>query len=138
MGRKRMAEPLVMFPPQAWDEYYRHRGEIADLLDPRCYSIEWLDAELANGRALAFGNESAVIAITVKTYPMGAIELHGLVAAGALDGILALIEEAEEWGRVHGLTFACISSRPGWSRVLKAKGWQVHQVELRKDLSNGA
>ncbi len=138
MGRDDMAEPLVMFPPQAWDGYYRHREEIATLLDPRCYSIEWLDAELTNGRALAFDNENSVIVITIRLYPQGASELHGLVAAGDLEGILELIEEAEEWGRAHGLTFACISSRPGWAKVLKNKGWSVHQVDLRKELGNGA
>lgn len=123
-----------MFPPQGWESYQRHRAEISDLLDPRCWSIEWLDAELEHGRALAFGSDTAVIIITIKIYPAGAIELHGLVAAGKLEAILDLIEQAEEWGRAHGLDFACISSTPAWSRVLKDKGWQVHQVELRKDL----
>lgn len=124
----------MMFPPQAWDEYQRHRDEIEGLLDPRCYSIEWLDGELLNQRALAFGRNDAVIVITVKVYPMGAVELHGLVAAGALEGILALIEEAESWGRAHGCDFACIASRPGWQRVLKDRGYEPHQIELRKEL----
>lgn len=127
-----------MYPPRAWAEYQRHRAEIADLLDPRCYSIDWLDAEMERGKALAFGNDSAVIVITLKIYPAGATELHGLVAAGDLTGILELIEQAEEWGHAHGVTFACISSRPGWARVLKGKGYELHQVELRKDLSHGA
>jgi hypothetical protein len=134
MGRHDVAESLVALPPQAWGDYQRHRGEIADLLDPRCYSIDWLDAELEHGKALAFGSDTAVIVITIKVYPAGAIELHGLVAAGKLAGILELIDQAEEWGRAHGLTFACISSRPGWSRVLKDRGYMIHQVELRKDL----
>jgi hypothetical protein len=129
-----MARSLVTFPPQAWAAYQRHRDEIEELLDPRCYSIEWLDAELEAGRALAFGNDTAVIVVAIKVYPAGAVELHGLVAAGELSGILELIERAEEWGCAHGLTFACISSRPGWSRVLKDRGYMVHQVELRKDL----
>lgn len=119
---------------QAWVEYYRHRNEIADLLDPRCHSIDWLDGELAADNALAFGNETAVIVVTVKQYPAGATELHGLVAAGDLGGILALIEQAEQWGQNAGLTFACIASRPGWARVLKPRGYSVNQVELRKDL----
>ena len=121
-------------PLQAWDEYLRHRDEIADLLDPRCYSIEWLDAELTSGHAKAFGNDTAVIVVAVRIYPAGASELHGLVAAGSLDGILELIDEAEGWAAALGITFACIASRPGWARVLKSRGWQTHQVELRKDL----
>lgn len=126
------------FPPRAWSEYQARRSEIAQLLDPRCYSIEWLDNELLNSRALAFGSDTAVIVVALRLYPAGASELHGLVAAGDLGGVVDLIEQAEEWGRAHGLTFACISSRPGWARVLKAKGWQTHQIELRKELRNGA
>lgn len=128
----------MMFPPQAWAEYRRHRAEIAELLDPRCYTIEWLDNEIVNGNAICFGSDGAVIVVTARSYPAGAIELHGLVAAGDLADILALIEIAERWGADHGCTFACISSRPGWARVLKNQGYAVHQVELRKELSNGA
>lgn len=127
-----------MFPPQAWDGYQRHRDEIAGLLDPRCYSIDWLDAEILNGRARAFGNATSVIVIAVRIYPEGASELHGLVAAGELDGILELIGQAEEWGAAMGITFACIASRPGWVRVLKSRGWSLHQTDMRKELSNGA
>lgn len=123
-----------MFPPQAWDAYQRHRSEIAELIDTRCFTIDWLDLELVNQRALAFGRDDAVIVVTVKVYPAGAVELHGLVAAGALDGILTLIEEAESWGRAHGCTFACIASRPGWQRVLRGRGYEPHQIELRKEL----
>lgn len=123
-----------MFLPQAWAEYQERRGEIEALLDPRCWSIDWLDNQIREGRALTFGNADAVIVVTLKIYPAGASELHGLVAAGDLDAILLLIDEAEEWGRAHKLTFACISSRPGWARVLKGRGYQPYQLELRKEL----
>lgn len=126
---------MTPFPPMAWTEYQRHRREIAAMLDPRCYTIEWLDNELLNQRALSFGNEAAVIVVTWKLYPAGASELHGLVAAGELDAILPLVTEAEEWARAHGFTFACIASRKGWSRVLKVSGYHEHQIELRKELN---
>lgn len=122
-----MAERMVT-------DYQRHRDEIAGLLDPRCHTIEWLDDEIASGNALTFGNEEAVIVVTVKQYPAGGTELHGLVAAGDIAAILVLIEQAEQWARARGVDFACISSRPGWSRVLKPRGYSVNRVELRKDL----
>jgi hypothetical protein len=104
------------------------------MLDPRCYSIDWLDLQILNSEALIFGSEDAVIVVNVKQYPAGASELHGLVAAGSLEAILPLIVQAEDWARSHGVTFACIASRPGWGRVLKDLGYVLHQVELRKDL----
>lgn len=104
------------------------------MLDPRCHSIEWLDTQILSGDAMAFGTVDAVIVVTVKQYPEGATELHGLVAAGLLSGILQLIEEAEQWGRDRGITFACISSRPGWAKILKSRGYSVNKIEIRKDL----
>lgn len=84
---------------------------------------------------MAFGNDRAVIVIEVKIYPVGATEVHGLVAAGDLDAILSLIDEAEEWGRAHGVTFAGISSRPGWARTLEGRGYRVWQTHIRKELT---
>lgn len=132
-----MAGSPLTFPPPAWTEYQRHRSEIAAMLDPRCYSINWLDVQLLAGLAAAKGNDTAAIVFTVKTYPAGATELHGLVAAGELAGILDLIEQTEAEAREAGVTFACIASRPGWARVLKTKGYEMHQTELRKELRHG-
>lgn len=125
---------MMLQPPQAWEAYQRHRDEIAEMLDPRCYSVAWLDMEILQGRALAIGNDRAVIVVTVKHYPAGATELHGLVAAGELEGILELIDEAVKSATQEGMTFAAISSRPGWVKVLKGRGFHVHQIEVRREL----
>lgn len=117
-----------------WDQYLDRRDAIAAMLDPRCYSIDWLDGMILAGDARVFASAGAVIVVTVKQYPAGATELHGLVAAGELDAILPLIAQAEDWARAGGVTFACIASRPGWSRVLKDRGYSLYQTELRKDL----
>lgn len=117
-----------------WDEYLDRRDAIAAMLDPRCYSIDWLDGMILAGNARVFASPDAVIIVTVKQYPAGATELHGLVAAGELNAILPLIKQAEDWARSVGVTFACIASRPGWSRVLKDRGYSLYQTELRKDL----
>jgi len=129
-----MDSAMIELPPQAWDAYQRHRDEIAELLDPRCYSIGWMDAQLLAGDMLAFGTGQAVIIVTVKLYPAGARELHGMVAAGNVADILFLIEQAEQWGRHNGLDFACISSRPAWARLLKPRNYYVNRVEIVKDL----
>ncbi len=115
-------------------EYIRHREEIAGLLDPRCYSIDWLDDEVANGRVVPFGNDGAVILVEIKEYPAGAKEVHGMVAAGEMVAILSLIDRAETWGREQGCAFASISSREGWARLLATRGYAPFQLTIRKEL----
>lgn len=111
-----------------------HRPEVGKAIDERCYSLDWLDVQILNDQARIFGADKAVIVITVKQYPAGATELHGLVAAGELDSILPLIDEATAWAKDSGITFACIASRPAWKRVLETRGFQLYQMELRKEL----
>ena len=114
--------------------YEAHREAFAELLDPRFYTVNWLDGEIWTGAIRVFGNNRACILVRLKPYPTGAWEIHGEAAVGELDAILELIEEAEAWGRKIGCITASIASRSGWQRVLKDKGWEPFQVELRKDL----
>ena len=115
--------------------YLHHRADIEALLDPRCYTIDWLDGEVASGRIMTWADRSALILAQVRTFPAGAREIHGMVAVGALQGILGLIERAEAWAVGQGIEFASIASRSGWARVLKSCGYYPHQVELRKELN---
>lgn len=125
----------LILPPRGWEQYRERRQAIAELLDPRCYSIGWLDLRILEGAVRVFANEDAVIVTELRAYPAGAREIHGLVATGDLEAILTLIEEAEEWARGEGIDFATIASREGWQRVLSGRGYAPYQVELRKELA---
>lgn len=114
--------------------YLRHRDEIAELLDPRLYTIEWLDREITRGRAYVMGSDTAVIVFEFKHYPTGAMDIHGLVAAGELTAIKGLIEQAENFARDHGCIGAQISSREGWAKALEPAGYRLYQVTIRKEL----
>lgn len=116
------------------DPYLAFRDQFAALMDQRCYSLEWLDQRVWTGDAVVFGNDRAAIVVELREYPAGAVEVHGLVAAGELATVIELIETAEQWGRQRGAVLASIASRPGWARALKRDGWQIHQVEIRKEL----
>lgn len=115
-----------------WQQYLKYRDEIESLLDPRLYTIKWLDEQIWLGAYQLFTNENAAIVTEVKGYPTGASEIHGIVAAGDLPAILELIKQAEKWGREQGCILASISSREGWTRVLK--DYRVHQVYIVKEL----
>lgn len=120
---------------QHWPRYLERRADIAALLDPRCYTMAWLDEQVWCGRIKLWADDAALILAEVRTFPAGSREIHGMMAVGELDGILGLIEQAEQWAINEGIEFASIASRAGWSRVLKSRGYSPHQTNLRKELT---
>jgi len=125
-----MAGPLV----SDWLAYLDRRDDIAGILDPRCYTIDWLDGEVGAGRIGISSNAGAVIGFEVKTYPAGARELHGMFAVGDVGDCLALWDAVEAQATGEGFEFAAIASREGWARVMRSRGYVVHQTEIRKEL----
>lgn len=117
-----------------WQHYVSFRPELCKAFDPRCYSIEWLDGQVFSGRFQLWACPEAVLVTEVKMYPTGARDLHGMIAAGSLEGISRMRERSEDWARGEGVEFASAASRPGWARVLERHGYALHQVELRKEL----
>ena len=114
--------------------YLDHRDAFKELLDPQRYSIEWLDGQVWAGFIQCWSNERACILAKINHYPTGAFDIHGMAAAGELESIKPLIEQAEQWARSMGALSAEIASRPGWERALKEAGYEPHQRVLRKDL----
>jgi len=117
-----------------FEAYLKFRGEIEQIVDPALYPMEWVDAQIWSGHFRVFFTDNAIIAVELKPYPSGALELHGMFAAGELGEIVGLIGEAEEWGRSLGCAFATISSRPGWAKVLGKLEYEMNQVTIRKVL----
>jgi hypothetical protein len=73
--------------------------------------------------------------VELRRYPGGALDVHGLVAAGDMVEIRDnLIPCAEAWGRANGCIAGVVESRPGWAKVLKPSGYEVSQVTVRKEL----
>lgn len=118
-----------------WAGYQRFRPQFAAVTDPAFYPIEWLDFEVAQGRAWPIIGNNAALVVEVKPYPGGVRVAHGLIAAGDLEEIVSeLIPAAEAWGRANGCRYGLIESREGWAKVLKSHGWQVHQISILKEL----
>ena len=94
--------------------------------------MSWLDMMVWNGAYKLFANDSAVIVTELKTYPTGAKEIHGIVAAGDLASVKELIGQAEAWGKEQGCVRASIASREGWLKALP--DYRLHQVYIVRDL----
>jgi len=122
-----MAEPVVK-------TYQDFRPEFEVMLDPAKWPIKWLDEQIALRTAVAFCAEDACIIASLRQYPGGAIEVHGLCACGDLSAIKTLIVQAEEWGMENGATIATIASRRGWVRALSSEGYAETQVMIEKGL----
>ena len=127
-------EPVTVMLDPLWDSYARWRDQFAEAMDTRLFGIAHLDGLIWSGRARFWASESAAIVAEIKAYPSGLLAVEGLVAAGELEEIKALIPLAEQWGRERGATLAMIASRPGWARALAADGYETHQVMLAKEL----
>lgn len=116
----------------SWDQW---RAAFEWLLDRRFYTIDWLDGEIAAGRVHLLATDDAAVLVMLKTYPTGAMEVHGLAAAGNMAAIVhSLIPAAEKWGREAGCITATIESREGWARVMKPHGYELYQTTIRKEL----
>lgn len=114
-------------------DYLDFRAGFASIIDPRFYTIEWLDQQVWAGFARCWACDDAAIIAEVKTYPTGATEVHGIAATGNLESIVnTLIPLAEEWGRSMGCITASISSRPGWVKALP--DYHLYQTTIRKEL----
>ena len=114
-------------------EYIRFRDQFAAALDPQFYTIQHVDHLYLSGRATLFTSENAAILAELKVYPTGAMDVHGLLAAGDLSEIVnELIPQAEAWGREEGCIGALIDSREGWGKVMKKHGYALHQQAIRK------
>lgn len=118
-----------------WAGYQTFREQFREAMDERYWPIEWLDERLLAGRAQFMRTENAAIVVEIRAYPGGAVDVHGLIAAGVKDEIInELIPAAEEWGRQRGCTAGVIESRPGWSKAMKSHGYEVSQIAIRKEL----
>jgi len=116
--------------------YQKWRPKFEAVMDPRMYSIGWLDGQVWSGRAWFWGNNKAGIVAELRHYPTGNFDIHGLVAAGDVVTVRdVLIPEAEAWAKSIGALGAIIESREGWLRVLKRSGYHPWQVSCRKEFA---
>jgi hypothetical protein len=114
--------------------YSRFRARLAEAIDGRLFSIEYLDWLIETGQARLWHDGHSAIVAAIRRYPTGALVVTGLCACGKLKDIRKLIPGAEQWGREHGCVLALIESRIGWAQALREDGYQPHQMAVAKEL----
>lgn len=119
----------------AKDSYAEWRGEFAKAIDPRFYTLDYLDWLLRTGQANLWVGLQCALVTRVKLFPSGNSAVEFLVAAGDLDELTKeLAPSVEQWGRENGCMFALIESRPGWERAMKRHGYELFQASIVKEL----
>lgn len=121
-------------PAAQWLEYQPWRSRFAEAIDPRLYTIDYLDRRILDCSARVWTSPRAAVITEIKTYPTGASAVHFLIVAGEKDAIKAFGPPVEAWARSIGCIGALIESRPAWAREMKAEGYEVHQISIWKDL----
>ena len=118
----------------SWAGYLHWRPAFAAAMDARLHTPEWLDARLLAGSAQFWRSEHAAAVTEIRTYPTGAYEVHGLVAAGEVREVRdRIVPQVEAWGRAIGALGIVVESRPGWARALRPAGFAPHQLAVRKE-----
>ena len=118
-----------------WAGYLHWRPAFAEAMDPRLHTPEWLDTRVLAGSAQFWRSALAAAVTEIRSYPTGAYDVHGLVAAGEVGEVRDLIVPAvERWGRAIGAIGIVVESRPGWARALREAGFAPHQLAIRKEL----
>lgn len=87
------------------------------------------------GKVQLWSNDDAdaLIATEIMTYPRRTI-LNAFMAAGELRSIRALYPAVETFARAHDCAVIVCAGRPGWGRVGRAGGWQLHAMVFVKNL----
>jgi hypothetical protein len=125
----------IQHAPRLWQAYLYWRDAFAALLDPETHTIAWLDNSVAAGSIEIIAGQRSAALVSVKTYPTGMRELHGMCAVGDLDDLLVVVIPAcEKWGKAMGCERAVIESRAGWARVMQSHGYSEHQRHIREAL----
>lgn len=115
--------------------YPAFRDKFAAALDERFFTIDYLDALMANGEVEIINTPTSAIVVEIKEYPAGARVVSGVVAAGDIDEIAnVLIPQAEAWGRSLGCQYGMIESQKGWERAMKKHGYRHFTTAIVKEL----
>jgi len=116
--------------------YLQWRPAFLEAIDQSLYPARWLDGLVAQEAVQLWRSDNAAALTELRPYPSGALDLHGLVAAGDIQEVRdILVPQAEAWARAIGCVGFSIESRPGWAKLLKNKGFEPHQLTVRKEFA---
>lgn len=135
-----MNVPLKTVTPIGWlktqiGELERHRTRINEALayGDDAYSFDDIAEGVLSGRFYLHSLPNSLIILEIIQYPRMKA-LHGFLAAGDLEEILAAVPELEKAATQLGCSHASVAGRPGWKKVYENLGWSQAAVVMSKRL----
>jgi hypothetical protein len=104
-------------------EQMRARFQKALDLGGNAYTFEDIIARVNAGTMQSFHSDDAFVVTEVATFPRKRV-LQLQFLAGELEPVLALQPQIEAFGREWGCASLSAYGRPGWQKVLPARGWR--------------
>ncbi len=93
--------------------------------------VDIVDGIISGHMQLWPGKEGCAVS-EIVVYPNRKV-LHVFLAAGKLEQITNMHEDAIKWGKMQGCDSMTLSGRAGWKKVLEDKGWKQIQIVLAKE-----
>lgn len=102
------------------------------------HGVEDVRDKILRGDAQLWVRGDGMIVTEIIDYPQLRV-LQFWLAAGTLDDVLELAEEAYAWGESIGCTRAAFLGRRGWAKPLVEHGWEESNLRyFTKELTDGA
>lgn len=93
-----------------------------------------ISAEVAAGRMQAWVRNDSLVVTEIVHYPRVAVA-NIVIAVGALEDVMALQPDIEEFARQQGCNALRMVGRKGWAAVLPKHGWKAdHNVIFERSL----
>ena len=88
---------------------------------------------IGEGRMQLWLGERGCAVTEIVVFPRKKV-LHVFLAAGEMDQLFDMIDDATEWAKGHGCTAMTLAGRPGWQRVLSKHGFTPVLVTMERDI----
>lgn len=124
--------PETVHPMAA--QWAKWRSRFAEAMDGSFHTIEGLEQLVFQGRVQFWPGKNAAIITEIQDYLAGERTLQSLWAAGDVVEVLEMIPGIEAHGRLQGCASVLVEGRAGWTKPLKALGYEPWSVTLRKTL----
>ena len=114
---------------------YKYRDLVESALKHSlgAYSFKDIVEAVEDQRMQFWVNDKCCVVTEVLNLPQ-IKTLHVFLAAGELDGIRSLENDAAEWAKSIGCNAFTLSGRSGWVKALKNDGWEVAHTTMIKRL----